>query len=154
MNIKQGNLVSQGFRVAAVIFTACGCALAQYGGGTGGSGATGGTYTPGSRSYGHGAAIAGIAGGAAGAGLLFYALHHRRAAVVGCVSSDGKTLNAENSKHSYQLTGTSVTAGNRVSVVGKKTKDGSGIDQLEILSVKKDYGQCQAQQASLTLTKN
>jgi len=153
MKMKQGNLVSQGFRVAAVIFTACGCALAQYGG-TGGSGATGGTYTPGSRSYGHGAAIAGIAGGVAGAGLLFYALHHRHAAVVGCVSSDGKTLNAENSKHSYQLTGTSVTAGNRVSVVGKKTKDASGIDQLDVLSVKKDYGQCQAQQASLTVTQN
>src|SRR5262249_45885167 len=102
MNIKQeGNLVSQGFRVAAVIFTACGCALAQYGAGTGGGGATGGTYTPGSRSYGHGAAIAGIAGGVAGAGLLLYALHHRHAAVVGCVSSDGKTLKAQNSKHSY-----------------------------------------------------
>jgi hypothetical protein len=152
MNIKQGNLVSQGFRVAAVIFTACGCALAQYG--AGGSGATGGTYTPGSRSYGHGAAIAGIAGGVAGAGLLFYALHHRHSAVVGCVSSDGKTLNAENSKHSYQVTGTPVTAGNRVSVVGKRSKGASGIDQLEILSVKKDYGQCQTQQASLTLTKN
>lgn len=154
MNLKQGNLVSQGLRIAAVIFTACGCALAQYGGGTGGSSGSGGTYTPGSRSYGHGAAIAGIAGGVAGAGLLFYALHHRHAAVVGCVSSDGKTLNADNSKHSYQLTGTSVAAGNRVAVVGKKTKGGSGIDQLEVLSVKKDYGQCTAQQASLTLTKN
>ena len=154
MNFKQGKLVSQGFRVAAVIFTACGLALAQYGGGTGGSGGGGGTYTPGSRSYGHGAAIAGIAAGAAGAGLLFYALHHRHAAVVGCVSSDGKTLNAENSKHSYQLTGTPVTAGNRVSVVGKKAKREAGIDQLEVLSVKKDYGQCQAQQASLTLTGN
>jgi len=151
MNSKQG-VVSRGLRIAAVILTACGCALAQYGGGT--SGGSGGTYTPGSRGYGHGAVIAGIVGGVAGAGLLFYALHHRHAAVVGCVSSDSKTLNAENSKHSYQLTGTSVTAGNRVSVVGKKTKGGSGIDQLEILSVKKDYGQCQAQQASLTLTKN
>lgn len=151
MNFKQGKVVSHGFRVAAVIFTACSCALAQYGGG---SGATGGTYSPGSRSYGHGAVIAGIAGGAVGAGLLVYALHHRHAAVVGCVSSDGKTLNSENSKHSYQLTGTPVTAGNRVSVVGKKAKGESGIDQLEVLSVKKDYGQCQAQQASLTLTEN
>jgi hypothetical protein len=153
MNFKQRKVVSQGFRIAAVIFTACGCALAQYGGGTTG-GATGGTYTPGSRSYGHGAAIAAIAGGAAGAGLLVYALHHRHAAVVGCVSSDGKTLNAENGKHSYQLTGAPVTAGNRVAVVGKKEKARSGIDQLEVQSVKKDYGQCQAQQASLTLTNN
>jgi len=39
-------------------------------------------------------------------------------------------------------------------VVGKKTKDASGIDQLDVLSVKKDYGQCQAQQASLTVAKN
>jgi hypothetical protein len=108
-----------------------------------------GTYTPGSRSYGNGAKIAGIAGGAAGAGLLVYMLHRHHSAVVGCVSQDGKTLNAANGKHSFQLTGNPVTAGDRVSVVGKKSKGESGIDQLDVVSVKKDYGQCQAQQASL-----
>jgi hypothetical protein len=87
--------------------------------------------------------IGGIAGGAAGAGILYYALHHRHAAVVGCVAPDGKTLTADKGKHTYELTGTPVTAGNHVSVVGKKSKGSSGIDELDVTAVKKDMGQCQ-----------
>jgi len=130
--------------VGVALLASCGCAFAQYGTGTGmGATGTGTTYTPGSKSYGHGAAIGGIVGGAAGAGLLYYALHRRHAAVVGCVAPDGKTMTADNGKHTYQLTGSPVTAGNHVSVVGKKSKGDSGIDELEVTSVKKDMGQCQ-----------
>lgn len=132
--------ICKAVRLAVVIVTACGCAFAQYGGGMGNMGGTGGTYTPGSRSYGHGALIGGIAAGA-GAGVLFLALHHRHSNVAGCVAEDGKTLTAENSK-TYQLTGSPVVGGERVLVVGKKSKDASGMEALEVSSVKEDYGQC------------
>jgi hypothetical protein len=137
--------------VGVALMGACTCAFAQYGGGSGGGtgGSTsGGAYTPGSRSYGNGAAIGGAVGGAAGAGALLLYLHHRHAAVVGCVASDGKTMTADNGKHTYQLTGSPVTGGERVSVVGKKSKGPSGIDELEVKTVKKDLGQCQQQQAA------
>jgi hypothetical protein len=134
-------------RITVVLLAACGCAFAQYGGGTTGMGGTsGGTYTPGSKSYGHGALIGGIAAGA-GAGVLFLALHHRHSAVVGCVAPDGKTLTAENSK-TYQLTGSPVTGGERVSVVGKKSKDASGVEALEVSTVKEDFGQCRQHAAA------
>ena len=144
--------LSKGLRVAVVTLAACGCAFAQYGGGTGGTGGTGttsnGSYTPGSKSYGNGAAIgAGVGAAAGGAGLLFLVLHHRHAPVVGCVAPDGKTLTADKGKHTYQLTGEPVTAGEHVSVVGKRSKGGSGIDELNVASVKKDLGQCQQQAA-------
>jgi len=137
-------------RVVGVLLVACSCAFAQYGGG--GSGGTGSgttpTYTPGSKSYGNGAAIGGAIGGAAGAGALLLYLHHRHNAVVGCVAPDGKTMTADNGKRTYQLTGSPVAAGERISVVGKKSKGPSGLDELDVQSVKKDLGQCQQQQAS------
>jgi hypothetical protein len=135
-------------RTALVVMAACGCAFAQYGGGGGGTGGgTGnGTYTPGSRSYGHGAIIGGIAAGA-GAGALFLFLHHRHNAVVGCVAADGKTLTADKGDRTYQLTGAPVTAGEHVSVSGKKSKGPSGIDELDVIAVKKDLGQCEQQAA-------
>jgi hypothetical protein len=137
--------------LGVVLLGACTCAFAQYGGGTGG-GTSGGTtsngaYAPGT-SYGHGALIGGVVGGAAGGGALLLLMHHRHAAVVGCVASDGKTMTADNGKHTYQLTGSPVTGGERVSVVGKKSKGPSGIDELEVKTVKKDLGQCQQQQAA------
>ena len=138
-------------KIVCVLLAACTCAFAQYGGGgTGGTGGTtsGGTYTPGSKSYGNGAAIGGAVGGAAGVGALLLYMHHRHSAVVGCVATDGKTMTADNGKHTYQLTGEPVTAGNKVSVVGKKSKGPSGIDELEVRTVKKDMGQCQQQQAA------
>jgi hypothetical protein len=138
-------------KIVGVLLVACTCAFAQYGGGgTGGmgGGTTGGTYTPGSKSYGHGALIGGIAGGAGGAGALLLLMHHRHNAVVGCVAPDGKTMTADNGKRTYQLTGSPLTAGERVSVVGKKSKGPSGLDELDVQSVKKDFGQCQQQQAA------
>jgi uncharacterized membrane protein len=137
--------ISRILRSAVVIIAASGCALAQYGpgGGTGG-GTSGGTYNPGSRSYGHGALIGGIVAGGAGAGVLLLALHHHRhaaMAVVGCVAPDGKTLTADKGKKTYELAGAPVTAGEHVSLVAKRTKGGSG-DELEVLSVKQDLGQC------------
>jgi len=135
-------------RLAVITLAGCTCAVAQYGGGTG-STANGGTYNPSGKSYGNGAAIGGAVAAGAGAGALLLFMHHRHAGVVGCVASDGKTLTADNGKHTYQLTGTSVAAGEHLSVAGKKSKGPSGIDELEVLSVKKDLGQCE-QQASLT----
>jgi hypothetical protein len=136
--------------MGVVLLGAC-SAFAQYGGGTGSTGTgttSNGTYTPGSKSYGNGAAIGGAVGGAAGAGALFLILHHRHNAVVGCVAPDGKTMTSDNGKHTYQLTGSPVTAGEKVSVVGKKSKGPSGIDELDVKTVKKDLGQCQQQQAA------
>jgi len=134
--------------VGVVVLAASSCAFAQYGTGGTGSGTTGGTYTPGSKSYGNGAAIGGAVGGAAGVGALLLYMHHRHSAVVGCVASDGKTITADNGKHTYQLTGSPVTAGNRVSVVGKKSKGPSGMDELDVKAVKKDMGQCQQSAAA------
>lgn len=143
--------LQKSFGTLLIALLASGCALAQYGGGggMGGTGTTSPTYTPGSRSYGNGAAIAGgVAGGAGAAALLYYTLHHRRA-VVGCVAPDGKSLTTDDGKHAYQLAGTQVTGGERVSVVGKKSKNDLGADQLEVTAVKKDFGQCQQTRAGL-----
>lgn len=138
---------SMGILMVALMVS--GCALAQYGGGMGGSTSSTGTYTPGSKSYGNGAVIGGaVAGGAGAAALLYYTLHHRRM-VVGCVAPDGKSLTTDDGKHAFQLAGAQVTGGERVSVVGKKSKNDLGADQLEVKTVKKDFGQCQQTQAGL-----
>jgi len=132
--------------VGVVLLAASGCAFAQYGGGgTGGTSSTssGGTYSSAGKSYGNGAAIGGAVGGAAGVGALLLYMHHRHSAVVGCVAPDGKTMTADNGRRTYQLTGSPVTAGERVSVVGKKSKGPSGMDELDVKAVKKDMGQCQ-----------
>ena len=140
-------------RLLTVVVAASGIALAQYGGGGGsGMGSGGGTYSPGSRSYGHGALIGGIVGGAAGATVLALAIrhhHHAAMAVVGCVAPDGKTLTADKGKKTYELAGTPVTAGEHLSLVAKRTK-GSPADELEVVSVKQDLGQCQQQAAMAT----
>jgi hypothetical protein len=133
--------------VGVVVLAASSCAFAQYGGtgGMGGTGGTtsGGTYSSAGKSYGNGAAIGGAVGGAAGVGALLLYMHHRHSAVVGCVAPDGKTMTVDKGKHTYQLTGSAVTAGERVSVVGKKSKGPSGMDELDVKAVKKDMGQCQ-----------
>jgi hypothetical protein len=134
-------------RILAVALATCGCAVAQYGGGGGtgggtGTGTGGGTYS--SRSYGNGAKIGVAVGAAAGAGLLFYALHRRHAQVVGCVTPDGKTLTTDKKK-TYQLAGEPVTGGERLAISGKKMKGDSGVDEFQVLSVKKSLGQCQQQ---------
>ncbi len=133
-------------RLLLVTVTACGCALAQYGGGTMGGGTNGtGGYTPNSRSYGHGAVIGAAVGAGAGATVLFLALRHHHKQVMGCVGQDGKTLTTDNDKHTYQLTGSPMTAGEHLSLVGKKQKNDTGVDELRVMSVKKDLGQCTEQ---------
>lgn len=128
-------------RLLLVVMTVCGCALAQVygGGGMGGTGAGGASSTP---SYGHGAAIGAAVGAGAGATALFLVLHHRHNQVVGCVGPDGKTLTTDNGKHTYQLAGSRMTAGEHLSLVGKKQKNDAGADELQVVSVKKDLGQC------------
>ena len=144
--------LSTALRVLVVVLVVSVCALAQgYPGGGGGGGGMGGgtTYTP--HSYGHGAAIGAAVGGAAGATALYFGLRHHRQ-VVGCVTPDGKNLKTDDGKHTYQLAGTEqVNAGEHVTVVGKKTKGESGIDQLEIHSVKKHMGQCEQNAALIEL---
>src|SRR5438874_9666628 len=130
--------LSSTIRTAVVVVFACANALAQYGGGGTGGTIGGGTYTPGSRSYGNGAKIGVAVGAAAGAGALFYILHRRNSQVVGCVTSDGKSLKADNGKKTFELTGTPLTAGQHVAVVGKKMKG----DGLEVVSVKNHLGEC------------
>lgn len=139
-------LASKAAWVAVLALGSSGCAWAQYGGGGGGtSGGMGGTgtYSTTNHSYGNGAKIGVAVGAAAAGGLVIYALHRRHTRVVGCVTSDGKTLTADNGKKTYQLTGEPVTAGERVSVAGKKSKGSSGIDEFEVAAVKKSFGQCQ-----------
>ena len=133
-------------RIAALVMAVSGFAAAQYGGGGGGTPGTGG-YT--SRSYGHGAAIGAAVGAGVGGAVLFLALRHHHNHVVGCVSPDGKTLNADNGKGTFQLSGEPMTAGEHIAVTGKRTKNNSGADELQIASVKKDLGQCTQQQAAL-----
>jgi hypothetical protein len=127
-------------RVSLVALTACSCAFAQYGGG----GGTGGGGSPSmSPRYGHGAAIgAAVGGAAAGATVLYLVLRHR-GEVVGCVGPDGKTLTADNGKRRYELVGNQMTAGEHLSVVGKKVKNDSGRYELQVTSVKKHFGQCE-----------
>ena len=127
-----------------VVFAIGGCALAQYGGGGGGMGS--GTYTAPKGGYGHGAAIGAAIGAGAGATALYLGFRHYHHQVIGCVSPDGKNLTADDGKHTYQLAGTEqVNGGEHVSVVGKKTKGDSGLDELEIRAVKKHLGQCEKQ---------
>lgn len=139
--------LSKAIRMMAVALAVSGCASAQYGGGGGGAS---GTYSSGSRSYGNGAKIGAAVGGAAGAGLLFYALHRRHTQVVGCVAPDGKSLTADNGKKTYQLDGEAVPSGQRVAVVGKRMKDSSGMDELQVRSIKKNMGKCEQSTAMAT----
>ncbi len=127
-------------RVSLVALTACSCAFAQYGGGMGGGGSS--STSP---SYGHGAAIgAAVGGAAAGATVLYLVLRHRRE-VVGCVGPDGKTFTADHGKRTYELVGNQMTAGEHLSIVGKKIKNDSGGYELQVTSVKKHLGQCEEQ---------
>lgn len=137
-------------RVGAVVLAAAVFSVAQYGGGGGMGGTGNGTYTPGSRSYGHGAAIGAAVGAGVGGAVLFLALRHHHRQVVGCVAPDGKTLNADNGKASFQLSGEPMTGGEHVAVLGKKIKSDSGAEELQVLSVKKHLGQCGQQQALAT----
>ncbi len=117
-------------------------AIAQYGGGMGGGT---GPYPAGTHpSYGSkGAVIGGVAGGAAGAGLLYFALRNR-ATLTGCVGGDGDKLVNEKDNRTYTLAnkGDALRPGERVEVRGKKTKDESGEPVFQVHKMTKDLGSC------------
>ena len=121
-------------------------AVAQYG--NGGTGATP-TYPGGAHpSYGSkGTVIGGVAAGAAaGAGLLYWKLHNR-AKLQGCVAGDGNKLVNEKDNQTYSLTNKqnkSLKPGERVELLGTKTKDPSGEPTFEVHKMSKDLGQCTA----------
>jgi len=132
---------------ASVVFLAAGPARAQYpGGGTGGTGGgTGGTYTPPSGGYSNTGKAVGIGvGAAAGAGLLYLALH--KSPVTGCVqpAEDGLRFVDEKKNTSYALITGDVLlkAGQRVQLRSSKTKNTSGVQTFTAKKLVKDLGPC------------
>lgn len=104
-------------------------------------------------SYGSkGAAIGGAAAGAAvGAGVLYWKFH-RQAKLQGCVAGDGDKLVTENENHTYNLTHTQnqqLKNGERVELVGKKTKSTSGEPTFEVHKMSRDLGQCSTTSAAV-----
>jgi len=95
-----------------------------------------------------GPVIAGVAGGAAVAGGVLY-WRHTHAKLEGCVGGDGNTLVSEKDNQTYSLTnkekaGGPLKPGERVQVVGKKSKDGGGDPTFEVRKTSKDLGPCTA----------
>lgn len=127
-----GRVIAALVLVAAIHTTA----IAQYGG-------PGTTPSYGSK----GAAIGGVAAGAAaGAGLLYWKLHHQ-AKLQGCVTDIGDKLVDGKDKETYRLTSKqnqTLKPGERVELLGKKTKDISGEPTFEVQKMSKDLGQCTA----------
>jgi len=116
-----------------------GTAFAQYPGG-GGTGGTGSYPSYGSK----GAVIGAVAGGAAAAGLLYWKFHNRTK-VEGCLAGNGDKLVSDKNNSIYNLTSKqnqTLKPGERVELLGKKTKDSTGEPLFEVLKVSKDLGQC------------
>jgi hypothetical protein len=99
-------------------------------------------------SYGsNGPAIAGAAAGGAAAlgGFLYW--RHTHAKLEGCVSGDGDKLVGDKDNQTYSLTnehGETLKPGQRVELVGKKSKDDSGEPMFEVRKTSKDLGACTA----------
>jgi hypothetical protein len=140
-----GNL-RRGIVALALLVSISGTAVAQYG--SGGTGATP-TYPGGTRpSYGSKGAVIGgaVAGAAVGAGLLYWKLHNR-AKLQGCVAGDGNKLINEKDNQTYNLTNKqnkSLKPGERVELLGTKTKGSSGEPTFEVHKMSKNLGQCTA----------
>jgi hypothetical protein len=130
----------------ALLVAVSATAVAQYG--SGGTGATP-TYPGGAHpSYGSKGAVIGgvVAGAAVGAGLLYWKLHNR-AKLQGCVAGDGDRLVNEKDNQTYSLSNKqnkSLKPGQRVELLGTKTKTSSGEPTFEVHKMSKDLGQCMA----------
>jgi hypothetical protein len=136
----------QGLSLALVlIFSMSVTAAAQYPGGAGGTS----NYPGGTRpNYGSKGAVIGgvVAGAAVGAGLLYWKLHNR-AKLQGCIAGEGDKLVDEKTNQTYSLTdkqGQSLKGGERVELLVKKIKDGSGELTFEVHKINKHLGQCRA----------
>lgn len=118
----------------ALLASTSATALAQYGG-------PGSTPGYGSK----GAVIGGaVIGAAAGAGLLYWKLH-KRTKLQGCVTGDGDKLVNEKDNQTYRLTNTqrqTLKTGERVELLGKRTKADSGELGFEVHQMSKTLGQC------------
>ena len=144
------NSVLRATLTATLMFGISNLAVAQYGGGGGmGGGGTPGSpgYTPHGSYSSKGAIIGGIAGGAAvGAGLLYWKLHNR-AKLQGCLSGAGDKLVSEKDNQTYSLTNKqdqTLKPGERVELLGKKTKNDCGEPPFEVHKMRKEPGQCTA----------
>jgi len=132
---------------AGLILALCNLAAAQYGGSGGMGGAMPGspTYNP-NRSYSSkGAIIGGVAAGAAVVGGLLYWHHHNREKLQGCVTENGDQLVNEKDNQTYNLANNqneSLKSGQRVELIGKKTKNEAGEPTFEVKKMNKDLGMC------------
>lgn len=141
------NNVRRATLFAGLVFALCNLAAAQYGGGGGmGSGMPGSpTYNP-NRSYSSKAAIiGGVAGGAAVIGGLLYWHHHKQTKLQGCVTENGDKLVNEKDSETYNLANNqneSLKSGQRVELLGKKTKNEAGEPTFEVKKLNKDLGMC------------
>jgi len=102
-------------------------------------------YIPPSGGYGSkGPAIAGAAGGAAAIGGFLY-WRHTHAKLEGCVAGDGDKLVGDKDKQTYSLTNKQSEAlkpGERVEIIGKKSKNEAGELTFEVRKKNKDLGSC------------
>jgi len=130
---------------AGLILALCNLAAAQYGGGMGVGMPGSPTYNP-NRSYGSkGTIIGGVAGGAAVIGGLLYWHHHRQAKLQGCVSEDGDKFVSEKDNQTYNLANNqneSLKSGQRVELLGKKSRNDAGEPTFEVKKLNKDLGMC------------
>ena len=101
-------------------------------------------YVPPAHGYKANPALIGglVGGGAAAAGGIWYYMHHRNL-MQGCVGPDGKTLIREKDGQRFQLLGTTLQPGERVTLKAKKDDSDASGSSLQVEDVRKDSGRCE-----------
>lgn len=131
-------------------------AFAQYNGGGGTMGGTGGTtsngvYTAPKGGYSSSTGIAVGAAVAAGAALTYFVLRNR-GSLTGCVEKTGDTAKLISGKGNKAYTldesGLNLKAGDRVKLKGKKAASSSGEESFTATKLVKDYGACNEEAAA------